>query len=285
VLVLSIITGLALANIDIFRGDEKISIWLSDLSILTFWHNVMMAKFGYFNYCLNVLWSLSVEEVFYIAFPLLCLVLRRPRWIAPAWIAAIVAGPVYRSYNSHNEILFLYGYLACFDAIAMGCITAVLVRSSRVPRIHNMTRNVLQIAALAYMLWIFVRAGIDSVPVWGTSLMAGGAAVFLFAEGASEVGAGLAGMRSFSEGLFSPVAWIGRHSYELYLFHIVLLAGMTAILPRKVVADTTKPLWFVFFLAISALTAWLVARFYSEPMNYGLRARLLRGKSAQPAEV
>jgi len=285
VLVLSIITGLALANIDIFRGDEKISIWLSDLSILTFWHNVMMAKFGYFNYCLNVLWSLSVEEVFYIAFPLLCLVLRRPRWIAPAWIAAIVAGPVYRSYNSHNEILFLYGYLACFDAIAMGCITAVLVRSSRVPRIHNMTRNVLQIAALAYMLWIFVRAGIDSVPVWGTSLMAGGAAVFLFAEGASEVGAGLAGMRSFSEGLFSPVAWIGRHSYELYLFHIVLLAGMTAILPRKVVADTTKPLWFVFFLAVSALTAWLVARFYSEPMNYGLRARLLRGKSAQPAEV
>jgi peptidoglycan/LPS O-acetylase OafA/YrhL len=112
-LVLTMITGLALAGIEIFRGNAQVSIWLSDLSILTFWHNVMMAKFGYFNYCLNVLWSLSVEEVFYIAFPLLCLILRRSRWIVLVWVAAIVAGPIYRSYNSHNEILFLYGYLAC----------------------------------------------------------------------------------------------------------------------------------------------------------------------------
>lgn len=32
-------------------------------SVLTFWHNVLMQSTGYFNYCLNVYWSLSVEEV------------------------------------------------------------------------------------------------------------------------------------------------------------------------------------------------------------------------------
>jgi peptidoglycan/LPS O-acetylase OafA/YrhL len=178
-LVLTMITGLALAGIEIFRGNTQISIWLSDLSILTFWHNVMMAKFGYFNYCLNVLWSLSVEEVFYIAFPLLCLILRRSRWIVLVWVAAIVAGPIYRSYNSRNEILFLYGYLACFDAIAMGCITAVLVRSAKISRLNEAVRNLVQLTALAAMLWLFLRAGIDSVPVWGTSFMALGAAIFL----------------------------------------------------------------------------------------------------------
>ena len=36
-----------------------------------------MQSAGYFNYCLNVYWSLSVEEVFYLLLPLTCLTLRR----------------------------------------------------------------------------------------------------------------------------------------------------------------------------------------------------------------
>lgn len=283
-LVLAMITGLALAGVGIFRGNTQISIWLSDLSILTFWHNVMMAKFGYFNYCLNVLWSLSVEEVFYIAFPLLCLILRRPRWIVLVWAAAIVAGPIYRSYNSHNEILFLYGYLACFDAIAMGCITAVLVGSAKIPRLNEVARNLVQLTTLAAMLWLFLRAGIDSVPVWGTSFMALGSAVFLFAEGASRSGANLLGKRSLVDKLSAPVAWFGQYSYELYLFHIVLLAGMQTLLPPKTTAASMKPLWLLFFLGISSIVAWAIARFYSEPMNSGLRARLIGIPSTLKAE-
>jgi peptidoglycan/LPS O-acetylase OafA/YrhL len=71
-LVLAIITGLALANVPAFGDTRNVSIWLADLSVLTFWHNVMMVKYGYFNYCLDVFWSLSVEEAFYLGFPLLC---------------------------------------------------------------------------------------------------------------------------------------------------------------------------------------------------------------------
>ena len=47
------------------------------LSVLTFWHNVLMETTGYFNYCLNIYWSLSVEEMFYLTFPLACIVLKR----------------------------------------------------------------------------------------------------------------------------------------------------------------------------------------------------------------
>ena len=287
--VLAIITGLALAKIAVFVDTGRVSIWLSDLSILTFWHNVLMAKFGYFNYCLNIFWSLSVEEVFYLAFPLLCLGLRRTRWILIVWIAAIVAGPIYRSQHSRNEIEFLYGYLACFDAIAMGCITAVLVRWEKIPAIKPGTRRLLQLAALVFMTWIFLRAGIDSVPVWGTSLMAAGAAVFLFAEGAGrrDNGYGIAscGDRSTIDRLLTPLAWFGRHSYELYLFHIVLLGGMRTILWPEKTAPALKPLWLLFFLGISALTAWLIARFYSEPLNYRLRARLIEPRKTGPQLV
>ena len=273
VLVLAIITGLALANVSAFGDTKNVSIWVADLSVLTFWHNVMMAKCGYFNYCLDVFWSLSVEEAFYFGFPLLCVWLRKPRWIVMAGIAAVIVGPIYRRVYSHNEIQFLYGYLACFDAIAMGCITAVLVRRWRIVK---KVRNLVQLAALACMTWIFLRAGIDSVPVWGPSLMAIGAAVFLFAEGASRREETSAETMPMFERILHPVAWFGGHSYELYLFHIVILAGMRTLLPQETVALAAKPAWLVFFVASSALVGWLIARFYSEPMNRGIRAKLLK---------
>ena len=276
VLVLAIITGFALAGVHVFRNDGPASIWLADLSILTFWHNVMMTKFGYFNYSLNIFWSLSVEEVFYLAFPLLCLLLRRVRWIVLVWVMAIAAGPLYRGLHSRNEIEFLYGYLACFDAIAMGCIAAVLVRSAKIPRLNGLVRNVVQCAALIYMSWIYMRAGIDSVPVWGTSLMAIGAAVFLFAEGAAKD----AGAKSVIDRVAAPVAWFGRHSYELYLFHIVLLAGMRTLLPPPGMLPEAKPWWLLVFLGASALVGWGIARFYSEPLNRWIRLRLAGTKVA-----
>ena len=66
------------------------------LSVLTFWHNVLMEVVRYFNYCLNIYWSLSVEEVFYLTFPVACVLLKRNRYIVGLCLAAIVAGPIYR---------------------------------------------------------------------------------------------------------------------------------------------------------------------------------------------
>jgi len=276
-LVLAIITALAIAGVQIFRNTGDVPLWLTDLSVLTFWHNVMMSKYGYFNYCINIFWSLSVEEVFYIAFPLLCVMLRKPRWIVPVWLAAIVAGPIYRSFNSHNEIRFLYGYLACFDAIAMGCIVAVAVRNVKAGWMIQPIRMIMQLVSLLFMTWIFLRAGIDTVPVWGTSLMALGAAVFLYAEGACNAAEG----SSMADKLVSPIAWFGKHSYELYLFHIVLLAGMRSIPMTHTLSPESKPFWFVVFVGCSAVVAWGIARFYSEPLNRRLRARLAPSVTAQ----
>ena len=113
---------------------------------------------------------------------------------------------------------------------------------------------------------------IDSTPVWGISAMAMGAAVFLFAEGAH---------RSVSETAapilrkaLVPIGWLGRHSYELYLFHIVLLAGLRTLLPPRSMEANAKPLWLFVFLLISSGAAWGIARYYSEPLNSWLRVRL-----------
>ena len=77
------------------------------------------------NYALGVLWSLSVEEVFYLTFPLLCIALRRDARLVTFWVVVAAIG-VYRFTHAGDEGGFLYAYFASFDGIAIGCCTALL---------------------------------------------------------------------------------------------------------------------------------------------------------------
>ena len=154
-------------------------------SVLTFWHNVLMQSAGYFNYCLNVYWSLSVEEMFYLLLPLSCRLLRRRHAIMLLCGAAIVAGPVYRSLHADKEIYFMYGYLACFDAIAIGCLTALLTQDVRLaPRPGRLLRWLSGIALAA----LYVR-GIGGHEVFGFSWIAMASAAYIVGSTVFDAGA------------------------------------------------------------------------------------------------
>ena len=53
----------------------------------------------------KVLWSLSIEEVFYFSFPILFGALKRPRWIVPILIIVIVFGPFRRASGPGPKVL------------------------------------------------------------------------------------------------------------------------------------------------------------------------------------
>ncbi len=232
-------------------------------SVLTFTHNLLMQSVGYFNYCLNIYWSLSVEEVFYLAFPLLCVLARR-RWLIVAMcLCAIAIGPIYRHLYADNELFFMYGYAACFDAIAFGCLAALLAEAVKPPR--AVARWLSVAAALA--LVASYLAGIGKHEAFGFTAVAASCAVLVWCASAS-TGAGWADARGFA-----PVRWAGRHSYELYLFHIIVLAGMRELVPRAQLSADWKLPSLLLFIAASASVAALVARYFSEPINAALRAR------------
>ncbi|KAF7962991.1 hypothetical protein AWV80_15000 [Cupriavidus sp. UYMU48A] len=77
-LMLLIVDALALAGVRIFASaGTPVSLWTANLAGATFWMNVLITRHGWINYPLGVLWSLSVEVVFYLLFPLAILWLRR----------------------------------------------------------------------------------------------------------------------------------------------------------------------------------------------------------------
>jgi peptidoglycan/LPS O-acetylase OafA/YrhL len=135
-----------------------------------------MEQVGYFNYCLNIYWSLSVEEVFYIAFPLLCLLFKRARYIVPCWIALIIIGPLYRSFHTDNEIIALYGYLSCFDAIAIGCCAALIAKKIQ---FRNWWGSAIQYGAGLLLIAVYPYSNIMNNVVIGVSLLAIGTAALL----------------------------------------------------------------------------------------------------------
>jgi peptidoglycan/LPS O-acetylase OafA/YrhL len=73
--------------------------------------------------------------------------------------------------------------------------------------------------------------------------------------------------------VLTPLLRMGRRSYEIYLTHMFVVIGLAQaflVIGRPMWA---VPLFFGGVLLISTLLGELVARFYSEPMNRGLRAR------------
>jgi peptidoglycan/LPS O-acetylase OafA/YrhL len=240
------------------------------VSVLTFWHNVLMESVGYFNYCLNIYWSLSVEEVFYLAFPLVCVLVRRDALLAVLCIALIVIGPLYRSRHADDELFFMYGYLACFDAIAFGCLVALLAR--RVNPSPARGRWLRTLAGLA-LAAVYLR-GIEGNEIWGFTEIAAATAVILFSVAHGSPDGWMTGRTT------GVLRWMGRHSYELYLFHILVLAGMRDVIPRERVSYAAKLPLLLVFLGLAALVAALVSRLVAEPVNQALRQHFLRSRAA-----
>jgi peptidoglycan/LPS O-acetylase OafA/YrhL len=255
-LALAIIVALGLLDIPFFDNDTlPHSYFLIAVgSILTFWHNYLMQSAGYFNYCLNVYWSLSVEEMFYLLLPVSCLLLRKRVLIVLLCVAAIVAGPIYRGQHTDNEIHFMYGYLACFDAIAIGCLTALL--APRV-RLSVPQAKVLRWLAGMALAALYVR-GIHGHEVFGFTLVA-------LATAGCILGAGDA------RGKPGVLQWLGRHSYEIYLFHIIVLATMRNVFDKTGLSYSATLPWFLVFVGVTALVAGVVARYVSDPANAAIR--------------
>ena len=194
------------------------------LSFLFFAGNWVCATNGIPFSVAGPLWSISVEEQFYIGWPLLLRffgIHRIKQLAVTLLLLALLTRILLAVYNVKHPGVWC-NTLARLDPIALGALVAFALRG-RAPQINNVVRVVLSVTALASW-WLIARYlgqdGTSSIATYALSGLA--SVVLLVAVLQSEV-------PLLRVAPFSWLVYLGRISYGLYVFHLFALAVMMKV--------------------------------------------------------
>ena len=232
VLVATLVTGRWLLLPDAYETLGKdVASAAAFVSNLVLWHDA-----GYFTdnaalRPLTHLWSLAVEEQFYLVFPLLLLLTRRSWRLTGCVLALLLAGSF--AWNVHiagtDAAQAFYLLPSRFWELLLGGVLAYVQLSGAARRRPRLADGA-SLAGLALLPIAFLGPTSSSVfPGWW-ALAPTAAAVLLIAAGPSAVV-----NRRFLAA--APVVLLGKISYPLYLWHFPLLVlrapsmGAVAVAP------------------------------------------------------
>lgn len=243
------------------------------LAALTFRVNVLEAKRGYLPGSWDILWPLSVEEAFYLFFPLACKLFGRGKLLAAMLLGFVVLGPFGRTVLARgNPVWHEYSYLGAMDAIALGCLTALVIAHVQ------LARKQLWICGISGAILVtFILGFSRTAYAWG--LERNGLDMTILAVGTCLLIALSAETQWRGPRMLVPILWLGRRSYEVYLTHMFLVIAIFSVFLKFGKPVAAVPALFVTVIVLSGLLGEAVARFYSEPMN-----RLLRNKFGDGAD-
>ncbi len=268
---LMVASALHLARLGGYTIDPaRASLGRALLAAATFHVNWLEAARGfYLPACWDVLWSLSVEEVFYILFPVACAAYRSPRLGHALLLGLFVAGAWVRCTLVDRPMWQSKGYLCCVDAIALGCFAALVSHDRRLSRrIVNALLG--GCGALALAVLSYAKA-----PAWRyfhdrdlhLTVLALATAGLLVAATRVQLGAAAAAW-------LRPLSSCGRLSYEIYLSHMFVVLGAVTWFYGS--GKPTNAVWPL--LGVTLVLCWglgaLVERTISAPANRWLRERL-----------
>ena len=216
-------------------------------------------------------WSLAVEEQFYLAWPAVLLLVgwltrrRASRMVCAVAAIGVISLVVDLWSISPGRGKAMYTYEPSLPMHAwellLGCCLAIALTVNTVERLRNRrTWSFLGIAGLAVILW--------SAWTHGITQMSDDAYRSMWTSGALETTVATASLliclrlneKSVVQGLLRlrPVAWTGRISYGLYVYHYPIYHILNGVFPG---AGTRHP-WLFGLLQISCSYAVAAASFY-----------------------
>ncbi len=252
--------AIMLASVLLRFPGENAYIGQTIMSSVLFVSNIFFSRsFNYFdtttvsNPALHT-WSLSVEEQFYIVFPILLFVIGRlpiafrrgaiPAALVVSFLLAIWWLPI-----SPTETFYLLPYRAW--ELLLGSVLAI----GLVPKTTNrFTAEAIGLVGLAAMLYaVFAYSEATPFPGLSAALPCLGAAAVIYAGSCHQ---GLAS-RLLS---LSPITFIGKISYSMYLWHWPIFVFYAYLFPFRGKEKLA-------LLAAVFVISWLSWRFIEQPFR------------------
>ena len=209
------------------------------------------------------LWSLAIEEQFYLAWPLIVYFVPRGPLIKLT-VGLIVLALAVRSaltlagYNGTAVFVFT---LSRIDALAWGSLVAMLVDLVPPMRLLKWAKSVFWTAV---PVAIFTLAWFGPRPDASTLMFSAGLSIFPIAFAAILAITVLDGTSAISRNLDRPVLkFFGKYSYGLYVVHIVIRASVLTVFPAPILLWGSQLPWQFAFMAVAgglsvavALLSW-----------------------------
>ena len=233
------------------------------LSNFILWH-----ESGYFDNAAETkpllhLWSLGIEEQFYIVWPVVVWGLWRFKaWRAPIMVAVAALSFAWNIYQSQHDLVHdFYSPLTRFWELLCGALLAYAMRPELTRPLSSQawwvaTANLRGVLGLGLLVLAVVLTNGQYFPgVWALLPVVGAVLVI---SGSADVGV--------NRVVFSNAVcvWVGTISYPLYLWHWPIFS-----FARIVDGGTPSVMWRIVALLASFVLAWLTFVAIEKPLRFG----------------
>jgi peptidoglycan/LPS O-acetylase OafA/YrhL len=221
IVLLAILSILHLADISGYVIDpDKTSLGHALFAAITFHINWLEIRVGYLPASWDILWSLSIEEIFYLFFPLICVVVRQDRNLGILLVLFLIISPLARTICLSENELGDRNNLAYADSMLLGCIAAIVAK-----RVKMSKPRLKALSLIGWGLFLFIM--LFRKVVYHLGLTSSGINVSLLSLGTALI---LIWMQNFiSNASANPskkigfIQLLGQYSYEIYLTHVFIV--------------------------------------------------------------